>query len=291
MGLTPTAGLAAAAETAYQFRVVSNENVATFIKELVLEPEASSPALVYQPGDYLQFDIPPYGEISFASFCVAPPYAQVWEAEAVCRCKAVNRGRVRRNYSMAGNPSTERLLRFNVRIALPPPGSDCSAGVGSTYVFNLKPGDQVRAFGPYGDFHIKPTDNEMLYLGGGSGMAPLRAHISFLLETLNSGRRISYWFGARSRRDVFYQDFFERLAKAHEHFSFHVVLSEPRAEDGWTSHVGLIHEVVRREYLRPHPDPARVEYYLCGPPAMVQAARAMLKEARVSPEQIAFDEY
>ncbi len=174
LDLASAGGAGAAVETAYEFRVVSNENVATFIKELVLEPEAASPALRHQPGDYIQLEIPPYDEIAFASFAVAAPYANVWTAQHVYDYKAVNRAATRRNYSMASNPQVERNFRFNVRIATPPPGRQCGAGVGSSYVFNLKPGDRVRAFGPFGDFHIKHTENEMVYIGGGSGMAPLR---------------------------------------------------------------------------------------------------------------------
>jgi MocE subfamily Rieske [2Fe-2S] domain protein len=281
----------AAAETAYEFRVVSNENVATFIKELVLEPAAASPALEYQPGEYIQLEIPPYDEIAFTSFRVPAPYASVWTAEHMYDHKAVNPAATRRNYSMASNPHLETLLRFNVRIATPTPGRRCSAGVGSSYVFTLKPGDRVRAFGPFGDFHIKPTQSEMVYVGGGSGMAPLRAHLSHLLETLNTRRKISFWYGARSRQDIFYQTYFERLAAQHENFRFHVALSEPRPEDAWPSHVGLIHDVVKREYLASHPDPTRIEYYLCGPPAMVYAVKKMLQAASVDPARIAFDEF
>jgi MocE subfamily Rieske [2Fe-2S] domain protein len=291
LNLAACGGTAAAAETAYQFRVVSNENVATFIKELVLEPEAQSPAFRYQPGQYLQLEIPPYDKIDFRSFCVAAPFAQVWTAQRVFDFKAANPAATRRNYSMASNPQIERTLRFNIRIFLPPRGQDCDAGVGSSYVFSLKPGDKVRTFGPYGDFYLKPGDREMLYIGGGAGMAPLRSHLSYLLETLKTTRKIDFWYGARSRRDIFYHDYFQGLAAAHENFRFHVALSEPQPSDGWTAHVGLIHEVVRREYLATQGGAADREYYLCGPPAMVQAARAMLKGAGVAPEQIAFDEY
>jgi len=292
LNLTPAGGAGVAAvETAYEFRVVSNENVATFIKELVLEPEAASPALRYQPGDYIQLEIPVYDEIAFTSFAVPSPYSNVWIAQHVYRYKAVNGRPTRRNYSMASNPHVERNLRFNVRIATPPRGQSCGAGVGSSYVFSLKPGDRVRAFGPFGDFRIKHTEQEMVYIGGGSGMAPLRAHISHLFETLGTKRKVSFWFGARSRQEIFYQDYFARLASQHANFRFHVALSEPQPEDAWTSHVGLIHDVVKREYLDPQSQATRVEYYLCGPPAMVSAVRSVLKDARVDPEQIAFDEY
>jgi MocE subfamily Rieske [2Fe-2S] domain protein len=284
-------GTVAAAETPCAFRVVSNENVATFMKEVVLEPAEQSPAFRYEPGQYLQLEIPPYEEIAFHSFCVAPPFAQVWAAQGVFALKAANPAATRRNYSMASNPHVEHRLRFNIRIFLPPRGQDCNAGVGSSYVFSLKPGDQVKAFGPVGDFCVKPGQREMLYIGGGAGMAPLRSHISYLLETLKTTRKISFWYGARSGRDVFYQDYFQNLAAAHENFQFHVALSEPQADDARTWPVGLIHEVVRREYLATHGGAADRDYYLCGPPAMVQTARAMLKQGGVSPQQIAFDEY
>ncbi|MEI8376096.1 MAG: NADH:ubiquinone reductase (Na(+)-transporting) subunit F [Planctomycetota bacterium] len=278
-------------ETAYEFRVVSNENVATFIKELVLEPEARSPLFHYQPGQYLQLEIPTYDEIAFRLFSVAEPFAEAWTAQQAFNFKAANPAATRRNYSMASNPDVEDRLRFNIRIALPPRGQDCHAGVGSSYVFNLKQGDKVRAFGPYGDFFVKQGNREMLYIGGGAGMAPLRSHLSCLLDTLKTTRKIHFWYGARSLRDIFYHDYFKGLAAAHENFHFHIALSEPQPDDNWTSYIGLIHEVVQREYIATHQGHADREYYLCGPPAMVQAARAMLKEAGVAPDQIAFDEY
>ncbi|MBU4459124.1 MAG: NADH:ubiquinone reductase (Na(+)-transporting) subunit F, partial [Verrucomicrobia bacterium] len=197
----------------------------------------------------------------------------------------------RRNYSIASNAKLESELRFNVRIATPPRGQDCPAGAGSTYVFSLKPGDAVTAVGPFGDFHIKPTQREMVYIGGGAGMAPLRAHLSHLFETRATARRVSYWYGARSRQELFYQDYFTGLAQRHANFSFHVALSEPLPEDRWVSHTGLIHEVVLRECLAAHPNVRAVEFYLCGPPAMIRACTAMLADLGVRPDQIAFDEF
>jgi Na(+)-translocating NADH:ubiquinone oxidoreductase F subunit len=197
----------------------------------------------------------------------------------------------RRNYSLATNPVTDRQLRFNVRIATPPRGQDCPAGVGSSYVFGLKPGDTVTAIGPFGDFVVKPTLREMVYIGGGAGMAPLRSHLSHLLETAKTARRISYWYGARSRQELFYQDYFESLASKHTNFSFHVALSEPLAEDKWDGPTGFIHEVVQQQLLAGHRDPTAIEYYLCGPPAMIKAVTLMLKSYGVPQEQIAFDEF
>jgi Na(+)-translocating NADH:ubiquinone oxidoreductase F subunit len=197
----------------------------------------------------------------------------------------------RRNYSFATNPAADRLLRFNVRIATPPRGQDCPAGAGSSHLFGLKPGDRVAAIGPFGDFHIKDTRREMVYVGGGSGMAPLRSHLSYLFDTLNTERRVSYWYGARARQELFYQDYFEDLARQHPNFTFHAALSEPLPGDRWTSHTGFIHEVLRSEYLASHPDPAAVEYYLCGPPAMVRACADMLRDLGVPPANIAYDEF
>lgn len=283
-------GLAASAKT-YRFRVVSNENVATFIKELVLEPEPGSPMPAYQPGDYLQFEIPAYGEISFSEIAVQAPYDAVWKAQHVFDSRAENLIATRRNYSFATNPQTGKQLRFNVRIATPPRGQDCPGGAGSAFIHRLKSGDTVRATGPFGDFHIKPTQKEMIYLGGGSGMAPLRSHISHLFDTQRTARRVSFWYGARSLQEVFYRDYFEGLAAQFPNFTFHLALSEPQPPDNWTSDTGLIHEVLWRNYLATHPDPGNVEYYLCGPPAMVQAALKMLSELEVDRNQIAYDEF
>lgn len=277
--------------TTYRFRVVSNDNVATFIKELVLEPEPGSPPVNYRAGEYLQFDIPAYGEISFREIDVSGPFAGIWETQRVFDFWAENRLSVRRNYSFATNPAVDRLLRFNVRISTPPGGRDCSAGVGSTWLHRLRPGDKVTAIGPFGDFHIKPTQKEMIYLGGGAGMAPLRSHLAYLFETEKTGRQVSFWYGARSLQESFYRDLFEDLAVRFPNFSFHLGLSEPRPEDNWQSHTGLIHEILWENYLSRHPDPTSIEYYLCGPPAMVQAALKMLSGLNVDKSQIAFDEF
>ncbi len=288
-----SAGGAGAAESVptRTFRVVSNRNVATYIKELVLEPAPGESTLTYRPGDYLQFDIPPYPETDLSRIEVDPPFADVWRMHHVREYTTANPIPCRRNYSFATNPAIDQQLRFNVRIATPPRGQDCPAGVGSTYIFGLKPGDTVTAIGPFGEFHLKDNLREKVYLGGGAGMAPLRAHLSHLLETQQSECRISYWYGARSRQEIFYQDYFEALARQNPNFTFHLALSEPLPTDHWDSHTGFIHEVLKAAYLGQHPDPAQVDYYLCGPPAMVQAARSMLAEFGVPPEQIAFDEF
>ncbi len=275
----------------HAFRVVSNENVATFIKELVLEPESETLPLNYKPGDYLQFDIPVYAPRSLEHVSVGQPYAIVWQAQHVFEFVSGNEMACRRNYSFATNPARESQLKFNVRIATPPRGQACNAGVGSSYLFGLKPGDHVTAVGPFGEFHIKPGMREMVYIGGGAGMAPLRSHLSNLLETTRTERRISYWYGARSRQELFYTDYFESLAARHANFKFNLALSEPLSEDAWTGPIGFIHDVVREAYLGSHPDPRNVEYYLCGPPPMIKATITMLNDFGVSPANISYDEF
>jgi MocE subfamily Rieske [2Fe-2S] domain protein len=272
-----------------RFKVVSNPNVATFIKELVLEP---LDVVDFEPGDYLQFEIPAYQEIRFSGFDIPEPYATVWRNQHVFDLVSRNPDAVRRNnYSIASNKETEPNLRFNIRIATPPPGQDCPPGAGSAYMFNLKPGDEVTAIGPFGDFHIKPTQKEMVYIGGGAGMAPLRAHLSHLFETQGSARRVSFWYGARSRQEIFYQDHFNGLAARHSNFRFHAALSSPLPEDEWTGLAGFIHEVVMEHHLAAHEHPRAVEFYLCGPPAMIKACKKMLDDLGVPAGQIACDEF
>ncbi len=286
------AGSGARPQQAYRFRVVSNQSVATFIKELVLEPLDITEPLVFTPGDYLQFDIPAYNQIRFRDFEIPEPFATIWRTQHVFDLVSTNDGPARRNnYSLASNQRTERLLRLNVRIATPPPGQDCPPGAGSSYMFSLRPGDTVTAIGPFGDFHIKPSQREMVYIGGGAGMAPLRAHLSHLLETEDSPRRISFWYGARSRQEIFYEGYFRSLAETNQNFRFHLALSSPLDEDNWTGHVGFIHQVVLEQYLHNHPRPASAEYYLCGPPMMIKACTRMLESVGVPRQQIAYDEF
>ena len=270
----------------HSFKVVSNKNVATYIKELTLEPEGE---FKYTPGDYIQLDIPKFDKIDFKDIVVDSEYESAWEELRSLSVK--NESEARRNYSMATNPETDKQIRFNVRIATPPKGEDVQPGIGSSYVFNLKEGDKVTAIGPFGDFHIKESDSEMVYLGGGAGMAPLRSHLSYLLETLKTKRKISFWYGARSKQELFYEDYFKELADKHENFTFHVALSEPQDEDEWTSHTGFIHEVLQKEYLDRHSSPSEVEYYLCGPPLMIDSAKKMLAEKGVDSLQISYDEF
>jgi len=274
---------------ALSFRVISNKNVATFIKELVLQPSERE-TFDYRPGEYIQLEIPTY-EKSLEYISVDEPYRKVWKSNGIFRLFAHNAATTKRNYSMASNPEGEKEIKFNVRLAVPPEGLNCSAGVGSSYVFSLKPGDTVRAFGPYGDFHIKDTGREMVYIGGGAGMAPLRSHISYLFETIRTKRKVSYWYGARSLNELYYSKHFEKLAEEFQNFSFDIALSEPKPEDNWGSFTGMIHQAVAEEYLAKHKNPGAAEYYLCGPPAMVSACLEMLKDFTVSEENISYDEF
>ncbi len=285
-------GAGARPQKTYQLRVVSNRSVATFIKELVLEPLDDTQRISFTPGDYLQIDIPAYDTIRFRDFDIPQPFAAVWEQQHVFDLVARNPEAGRRNnYSLASNQERDRTLRFNVRIATPPPGQDCAPGVGSSYVFNLKPGDIVSAIGPFGDFHIRPTQREMVYIGGGAGMAPLRAHLSHLLETERSPRKVSFWYGARSKQEIFYQDYFQDLTDVHRNFDFHLALSAPLPEDAWNGHLGFIHQVVLEKYLSQHDNPQAVEYYLCGPPMMIKACTKMLADLGVSSSHISYDEF
>ena len=283
-------GVTRAAPT-HTFRVVSNQNVATFIKELVLEADGDSALPQYQPGDYLQVDIPAYAQRSLRGIEVETSFIATWQAQHVFDLSAANPTSCRRNYSMAGNPDQDKTLRFNIRLATPPRGVACYAGTGSAYLFGLKPGDTLTAIGPFGEFHIKQSPRELVYLGGGAGMAPLRSHLSYLFESLGTTVPVSYWYGARSLQEMFYQDYFEELARKHGNFSFHAALSEPLPEDHWQSHTGFIHDVLKREYLDGHPDPKSIDYFLCGPPAMIKAAKDMLAALGVDPLQIHFDEF
>jgi Na+-transporting NADH:ubiquinone oxidoreductase subunit F len=292
LNLDRPGGAGARSQQTYHLRVVSNRNVATFIKELLLEPVDSAEIMAFTPGDYLQFDIPPYEKIEFREFDIPEPFAQVWRQQHLFDLVARNPGVPRRNnYSLASNQKSERILRFNIRIANPPPGQDCPPGVGSSYMFSLKPGDTVTVIGPFGDFHIKPTRKEMVYIGGGAGMAPLRAHLSHLLETEKTARKVSFWYGARSQQEIFYDDYFLSLAKEYPNFQLHLALSSPLPEDRWTGLTGFIHEVVSENYLHRHENPKAVEYYLCGPPMMIKSCCKMLAELGVAPRQISFDEF
>jgi Na+-transporting NADH:ubiquinone oxidoreductase subunit F len=292
LNIVKAGGVGAREQKTIHLKVVSNRSVATFIKELVLEPIDDAERVAFTPGDYIQLDIPAYDSLPFRDFDIPEPFATVWRNQHVFDLVAQNRKSGRRNnYSLASNQELERTLRFNVRIATPPPGQDCLPGVGSSYVFSLKPGDKVTAIGPFGSFHVKPTQREMVYIGGGAGMAPLRAHLTHLFETEKTRRKVSFWYGARSKQEIYYQEYFTELAKRYPNFSFHLALSSPLPDDAWTGLTGFIHEVAREQHLSGHPNPQNVEYYLCGPPMMIKAVTKMLTELGVPTDHVAFDEF
>jgi len=274
----------------YETTVVSNDNVATFIKELVLKLDPGE-HLDFEAGAYIQIDIPEY-EADFKNFSVAEKYKAAWKHYSLLTLKASSHEKVNRAYSLANSPEEPDMLKFTVRIATPPPYiKDAPPGVGSSYVFNLKPGDRVTVSGPYGDFFAKPTQREMCFIGGGAGMAPLRSHIRHQLLGLNTRRRITFWYSARSRSEMFYHEEFEALARQFSNFSYFVSLSDPQPEDHWDGHTGFIHQRARDIYLSDHEDPTEIEYYLCGPPPMVAAVEKMLYDLGVESEMIAYDKF
>lgn len=276
----------------YQLKVISNQNVSTFIKELVLEPIDTSEKIDFVPGDYMQLNIPKYDTIQFDQFDIPEPYASVWKRQRIFELNSSNSEVDRlNNYSIAHKDENTQRLTFNVRIATPPPGQDCPPGIGSSYIFNLKAGDKITAIGSFGDFHIKPSKKEMVYIGGGAGMAPIRAHITALFKNETSDRKVSYWYGARSKQEIFYEDYFHEIENKHHNFNFQIALSEPLEEDNWTGHSGFVHQVVFEKYLQNHTNPKAVEYYLCGPPMMIKATTKMLTELGVEANQIAFDAF
>ncbi len=276
----------------WQCTVVSNNNVATFIKELVLNlPEGEN--LNFKAGGYIQIDIPEYHDIGFDSFEIEKEYHPDWDKYKIWDLVANNEESVFRAYSMANHPAEGNRVMLNVRIATPPPPlwNDAPPGLASSYIFNLKPGDKVTISGPYGEFFIKDTDREMVYIGGGAGMAPMRSHLFHLFQTLKTGRKVSFWYGARSVREMFYDEHFKDIEKKFPNFTYKVALSEPMEEDNWTGHKGFIHQVLHDEYLQKHEDPTEIEYYMCGPPPMINACDNMLDSLGVDKEMIAYDSF
>ena len=269
--------------------VRSNHNVATFIKELAMDlPPGQN--LDFKAGGYIQIDIPAHN-ISFKHFVIEDEYRPDWDKYKLWDLKSHNEEPIFRAYSMANHPAEGNRVMLNVRIATPPP-QDMSLppGKASSYIFNLKPGDKATISGPYGEFFIKDTKREMIYIGGGAGMAPMRSHIFHLFHTLKtSDRKVSYWYGARSEREMFYDDEFKDIAKNFPNFTYNVALSEPLPEDNWTGPKGFIHNAVYENYLKDHAEPEEAEYYLCGPPMMIDAVQKMLDSLGVPPEMIAFD--
>ena len=274
----------------YETTVVSNENVATFIKELVLKLDPGE-HLDFKAGAFIQIDIPEY-EADFSDFSVAEQYKAAWKQFSLLTLKSRSEEKINRAYSLANPPEESGLLKFTIRIATPPPGMrEAPPGVGSSYVFNLKPGDRVTVSGPYGDFFAKPTHREMCFIGGGAGMAPLRSHVRHQLVGLNSPRRITFWYGARSRSEMFYHEEFKALDRDFDSFDYYVALSDPQPEDHWEGLTGFIHQVANDRYLSSHEDPTEIEYYLCGPPPMVAAVEKMLYDLGVESEMIAYDKF
>ena len=275
----------------WECTVKSNDIVATFIKELVLElPEGEN--LNFQAGGYIQIDIPKY-EIDFKNFHIQDEYKEDWDNYKIWDLKGLNDENQFRAYSMANHPAEGNIVMLNVRIATPPPPlwNDVLPGIASSYIFNLKAGDKVTVSGPYGEFFIKDSDREMVYVGGGAGMAPMRSHLFHLFHTLKTGRKVTYWYGARSRREMFYDDDFKKIQDKFPNFKYHVALSDPQEGDDWTGYTGFIHQVLLDNYLDKHDDPTEIEYYMCGPPMMVEAAENMLYDLGVDSEMIAFDKF
>ena len=274
----------------YNSTVVSNESVATFIKELVLQLDPGE-QLDFKAGAYIQIDIPEY-EISFKDFCIADRFRSTWEQFNLRGLRAAVEEPVFRAYSLANPPLEKSRLMFTIRIATPPPGTTgIPPGVGSSYVFSLNPDDRVVLSGPYGDFFVKDTDREMCFIGGGAGMAPMRCHILHQLLEVKTKRKMSFWYGARSRPEMFYDEEFRELDKKFENFSYCVALSEPLPADNWDGQTGFVHQCACDEYLAGHQDPSEIEYYLCGPPMMIAAVMKMLDDLGVEPEMIAFDDF
>jgi len=271
--------------------VVSNRNVASFIKELVLQlPEGEE--LEFKAGGYIQIECPPH-DLSYSEFDIDDEFHDEWDRYKLWRYESHVKHTVSRAYSMASFPLEKTVVKLNVRIATPPPGADDSVppGIMSSFIFNLKPSDKAVISGPYGEFFAKDTDNEMVFIGGGAGMAPMRAHIFDQLKRIHSKRKMSFWYGARSLREMFYVEEFDELARDNENFKWHIGLSEPLPEDNWTGYTGFIHNVLYEHYLEDHQAPEDCEYYLCGPPMMNTAVIKMLDDLGVTADHILLDDF
>jgi Na+-transporting NADH:ubiquinone oxidoreductase subunit F len=279
----------------WECEVVSNMNVATFIKEFVVRlPEGAE--MDFLPGGYIQIDVPRY-EASFKDFVIEKEYSHEWDHYKMWDLKIKNTTETYRAYSMANYPAEKNLIKLNIRIATPPWDNvkkqflNVPPGLCSTFIFSRKAGDKVMISGPYGEFHIKDTNAEMVYIGGGAGMAPLRSHIFHLFKTLKTGRKVSYWYGARSLREMFYMEEFEEIERNFPNFKFHIALSEACPADNWNGLTGFIHQVLYDNYLSKHEVPEDIEYYFCGPPVMNNAVVKMLDDLGVPKENIAFDDF
>ena len=274
----------------WECTVESNPNVATFIKELTLRlPEGEN--VDFRAGGYVQLECPPH-HVKFADFDIEQEYRGDWEHFGFFDLESKVTEPVIRAYSMANYPEEKGLVKFNIRIATPPPRSTgIPPGQMSSWVFGLKPGDKVTVYGPFGEFFAKDTDAEMIFIGGGAGMAPMRSHLFDQFKRLHSKRKISFWYGARSLRELFYQDEYDQLAAENDNFEWHVAMSDPQPEDNWTGYTGFIHNVLYDNYLKDHPAPEDCEYYMCGPPMMNAAVIKMLKDLGVEDENIMLDDF
>lgn len=274
----------------WECSVVSNNNVATFIKELVLAlPEGE--VVNFRAGGFVQLECPPH-DLNFSDFDIAPEYRGDWERFGFFKLRSTSNEMVTRAYSMANYPDERGILKFNIRVATPPPRTEgLPPGKMSSWTFSLKPGDKVTVYGPFGEFFAKDTKAEMVFIGGGAGMAPMRSHIFDQLRRIKTDRKISFWYGARSLRESFYDDEYDRLQAENPNFRWYLALSEPQPEDNWTGYTGFIHNVVYENYLKSHPAPEDCEYYLCGPPMMNSAVLKMLADLGVERDNILFDDF
>ena len=275
----------------WECTVESNFNVATFIKELTLRlPEGES--VDFRAGGYVQLECPPH-EVAYKDFHIQDEFRADWDKFNLWRFVSRVNEPVVRAYSMANYPGEKGIVKFNIRVASPPPkgGDNIPPGKMSSWVFNLKPGDKVTVYGPFGEFFAKETDNEMVFIGGGAGMAPMRSHIFDQLKRLKSQRKISFWYGARSLREAFYVDEFDQLAKENPNFTWTLALSDPLPEDNWTGPTGFIHNVLYENYLKDHPAPEDCEFYMCGPPVMNAAVIKMLTDLGVERDSIFLDDF
>ncbi len=274
----------------WRCKVRSNHNVATFIKELVLElPEGES--VPFRAGGYIQIECPPH-TVDFKDFDVEEEYRPSWDKFNIWQYKSTVTETVTRAYSMANYPEEKGIIMLNVRIATPPPRTEgIPPGIMSSYIFSLKPGDEVTISGPYGEFFAKDTKREMCFIGGGAGMAPMRSHIFDQFRRLKTDRKATFWYGARSLCEMFYQEDFDSIAAENDNFNWYVALSEPLPEDNWDGLKGFIHQVLYDEYLSKHPEPEEIEYYLCGPPMMLAACTKMLKNLGVEDDMIMYDDF
>ena len=279
----------------WECEVVSNHNIATFIKEFIVKlPEDEK--LRFKSGGYIQIDVPAC-EVDFRTIQVEAAYQPDWDAMKLWDLKMKNHEPTFRAYSMANHPAEDSIIMLNIRIATPPwdrakgAFAAVNPGVCSSYLFHCKPGDKVTIAGPYGEFFLRDTNSEMMFVGGGAGMAPMRSHIFHLFHTLKTTRKVTFWYGARSRREIFYEKDFREIEKQFPNFKFHIALSEPKAEDHWTGYTGFIHQVILDHYLNTHEAPEDIEFYMCGPPMMTKAMITMLDNLGVPPEMILFDDF